>query len=150
MAEKHPIGWRLLSLRWLFIGIQRFLLLTKMTPGARPFKHQRRLDLKPVTVVFCVVSSQKNFKAGVTSPSTKSGYKFDIPVVAHAAGSHPPQWELTQRNSKADIVEIHLCRTSCRNDTENSVRRLGCSNYGFFNGILHLLEGLKYMSNEFL
>ena len=51
------------------------------------------------------MSSRKTCEAGVTSPSTKPGHKFGIPVVAHAAGSHSPQWELAQRNSYADTVE---------------------------------------------
>ena len=47
----------------------------------------------------CCVSG-KTCKAGVTSLSTKPGHKVEIPVVAHAAGFHSPQWKWTQRKSK--------------------------------------------------
>ena len=68
------------------------------------------------------MSLRKTCKAGMTSLSTKPGYKIEIPVIAHAAGSHSPQCELTQRNSKANTAEIHHYRRSCRNGIEYIVR----------------------------
>ena len=60
----------------------------------------RQTDLEPITVAIRIVSSPKTCEAGLTSP----GHRIvKNPVVAHAAGSHSPRWEVAQRSSKSNI-----------------------------------------------
>ena len=86
----------------------------------------------------------------MTSPNTKPGHKVEIPVVAHTAGSHSPQWKMTQRNSRLIQLRLNIVAEATRMALNTVSKRLRGSNYGFFIRVLHLLEGLRYRSKEFL
>ena len=77
------------------------------------------------------------------------GIKIENPVVAHAAGSHSPQWEGLSGTAKLIQRRFVIVAEAAGMTLDTESYRLRGSDYGFLIRVLHLLEGWKYNSKEF-